>query len=139
VAINATGKQKQEADTLGELNDQLLEQTVALQKFLRAAAGVLDSRGLGWVYHRLVPFGPRYVASLATGEVTLTVSRQEIEDLLRTDGKLNADYEVRIGDDSDRQLSITDLIDAIERTSAQAQVLFTRLRPGESLLAAAAE
>lgn len=139
VAINATGKQKQEADRLGELNDQLLEQAVALQKFLRAAAGVLDSQGLGWVYHRLVPFGARYVASLATGEVTLTVSRQEIEDLLRTDGNLNADYEVRIGDDSDRQLSITDLIDAIERTSAQAQELFTRLSEADANLVSGIE
>lgn len=140
VVVNATGRQKREAEALSVLNDRLLEQVVALQKFLLAAAQVLDARGLGWVYHHLVPVGARYVAALATGEATLTVSRQEIENLLRTTGgKLNADYELRIGNAEDRQLSITDLIGAIEQTFPEAKALYTRLSEADATLASGIE
>jgi phage shock protein A len=131
VALNATGKQKTEADNLHGLTDQLLEQTVALQKYLQAATAVLDARGLGWVQHHLLPFGPRYVARLTTGEEVLTVSREEIQRLLMTSARLNSGYELSIGSAEDRQLSITQLIEAVEGSFREAVALMKRLAQAE--------
>jgi hypothetical protein len=131
VALNATGRQKAEADRLRHLTDQLLEQTVALQKYLFAAATVLDARGLGWVQHHFLPFGPRYVVRLTAGDVSLTVSREEIQRLLMSSSGLNSGYEVAIGSAEDRQLSITELVEAVQVSFREADALMKRLAQAE--------
>lgn len=136
VALSATGRQKAEAEKLRHLTDQLLEQTVALQKYLQVATAVLDARGLGWVQHHLLPFGPRYVARLTAGEVSLTVSREEIQRLLMTSSGLNSGYEVAIGSAEDRQLSITELIEAVQVSFREADTLMKRLAQAERELEA---
>jgi len=136
VTVGSSGLQKVESDRLNILNDRLLEQTIALNKFLEAASVVLNAKGLAWLQHHLLPYGSMYVNRLATGNASITVTREDMKRLLSTNERLNADYQI-IGSAEDRQLTIVDLMNQFESDYSEATALYTHLSETEAELKSA--
>ena len=135
VAIGATGDTKDQANELERLNILLIDQTVALRKFLDEAEEILDNESILALRHRLLPFGAMYVRALANSKVALKFSWSEVETLLDK-GENTHLYKERLNR-ADRAFKLSEVETAYTQSYEKAQALYVELRDSEENLAKA--